>query len=261
MTRKFTVVLKHILGASSPPVDSSRAEDIARGIAQMGRVVDSNMADDLMQPYTEAEVTKALFRMASLKSPGPDGRLTTDNILLAFEINHFLNTKAKGGQEFMMLKLDVSKAYDKVEWTFLEQVMLKLGFPSPFVRLAILCMSFASYSFLLGGKQFGSVILEGCLHQEGPSLPYLFLLCIEAFSSLLQTAELDGRIRGIAIYRGAPSVSHLLFANDTLIFSNTSRETARAILDVLDLYRHPSGQEINFAKSSIAFSKNINEED
>ncbi|KAL0412614.1 UNVERIFIED_CONTAM: LINE-1 retrotransposable element O protein [Sesamum radiatum] len=56
------------------------------------------------------------------------GRLIFDNILLVFELNHFLNTKTKGGSGWMALKLDVSKAYDKVEWSFLEQVLFKLGF-------------------------------------------------------------------------------------------------------------------------------------
>ncbi|KAK4390204.1 putative mitochondrial protein [Sesamum angolense] len=54
-------------------------------------------------------------------------RLISDNVLLAFELNHFLNTKTRGEQGWMALKLDVSKAYDKVEWSFLEQVMSKLG--------------------------------------------------------------------------------------------------------------------------------------
>ncbi|KAL0423274.1 UNVERIFIED_CONTAM: hypothetical protein Sradi_0862200 [Sesamum radiatum] len=101
----------------------------------LAQVVDAHMGHDLLQPYTTSEVTKALFQMAPLKSPGPDdkiispsqyafvpGWLISDNILLAFELNHFLNNKTQGRQGWMALKLDVSKAYDKVEWSFLEQV-------------------------------------------------------------------------------------------------------------------------------------------
>ncbi|KAL0303974.1 UNVERIFIED_CONTAM: hypothetical protein Sradi_6265500 [Sesamum radiatum] len=135
--------------ASSRP----QTADIARGTAHLGPIVDSSMAEELMSTYTEIEVTKALFQMASLKSRvltfrsislcnvvykiaskaianrlknhldriiSPtqsafvSGRLITDNILLAFEINHYLNTKASGRQGYMALKLDISKAYDKV---------------------------------------------------------------------------------------------------------------------------------------------------
>ncbi|KAL0327085.1 UNVERIFIED_CONTAM: hypothetical protein Sangu_1786500 [Sesamum angustifolium] len=64
----------------------------------------------------------------------------------------------------------------------------------------------------------------------------------------------------VSICRRAPSISHLLFADDTLIFSRASSTVAREILTVLDIYRRASGQEINFAKSSVAFSRNTKEE-
>ncbi|KAL0399727.1 UNVERIFIED_CONTAM: putative mitochondrial protein [Sesamum radiatum] len=171
-----------------------------------------------------------------------------------------MNSKSKGGPGWMALKLDVSKAYDKVEWSFLEQVMVKLGFPPPFIRLVMLCVSSVSFSFMLGGKQFGSVIPRRGLRQGDPLSPYLFLLCTESFSSLLQLAEQEGRLKGVSVCRGAPSISHLLFADDTLIFCRASPENTRAVLDVLEVYRRASGQEINFSKSSVAFSKNTGEE-
>ncbi|KAL0399531.1 UNVERIFIED_CONTAM: hypothetical protein Sradi_2296400 [Sesamum radiatum] len=111
----------HVYASNCP-----RQADIAKGTEHLRPVVDASMARELTMPYTETEVAHALFQMAPLKSPGPDafvpGRLISDNILLAFEINHFLNTKSKGKQGWMAMKLDVSKAYDKVEWSFLEQI-------------------------------------------------------------------------------------------------------------------------------------------
>ncbi|KAL0364052.1 UNVERIFIED_CONTAM: putative mitochondrial protein [Sesamum angustifolium] len=174
------------------------------------------------------------------------GRLITDNVLLAFELNHFLNTKTKGGQGYMALKLDVSKAYDKVEWAFLKQVMLKLGFPSRFVRLIMLCVSSVSYSFMLGGCQFGSLIPERGLRQGDPLSPYLFLLCTESFCSLIQRAESAAHIQGISICRGAPCISHLLFADDTLIFSKASLSSVRAIKDLLEIYGEHLDRRLTF---------------
>ncbi|KAK4389717.1 hypothetical protein Sango_2308700 [Sesamum angolense] len=98
-----------------------RQDDIALGITHLRRVIEVDMANDLLRPYSESKVTKSIFQMALLKFLGPDGRLITNNILLAFEVNHFLNTKTTGKQSYMALKLDVSKAYDKVEWAFLEE--------------------------------------------------------------------------------------------------------------------------------------------
>ncbi|KAL0285142.1 UNVERIFIED_CONTAM: putative mitochondrial protein, partial [Sesamum angustifolium] len=168
------------------------------------------------------EVSKALFQMAPLKSPGPNGR--------------------------MALKLGVSKAYDKVEWSFMEQVMVKLGFSPSFIRLVMLCISSVSFSFMLSSKQFGSLIPERGVRQGDPLSPYLFLLCTESFSLLLQLAEREGRIQGVSVCRTAPSISHLLFADDTLIFCRASLESTQVVLNVLEVYRQASGQENKFCQ-------------
>ncbi|KAK4406431.1 hypothetical protein Sango_0649600 [Sesamum angolense] len=89
---------------------------------------------------------------------------------------------------------------------------------------------------MLGGCWFGSVIPPRGLCKRDHCSPYLFLLCTESFSSMLQQAELEGVFPGVSICRGAPSISHLLFADDTLIFSSASSATSRAILDVLEIY-------------------------
>ncbi|KAL0342501.1 UNVERIFIED_CONTAM: hypothetical protein Scaly_1912700 [Sesamum calycinum] len=99
-------------------------------------------------------------------------RLITDNALIAFELNHFLSTRTKGKKDFMALKLDISNAYDKVEWLFMKKVMIKLGFPLSFVNLVMTCVSTVSYSFIVNGHQFGSIIPQRGLTKETPS-PYL----------------------------------------------------------------------------------------
>ncbi|KAK4387856.1 hypothetical protein Sango_2392200 [Sesamum angolense] len=113
---------------------------------------------------------------------------------------------------------------------------------------------------MLGGKQFGSLKPERGLRQWDPLSPYLFLLYTESFSSLLQNVEREGHLRGVAVCRGAPSITHLLFADDTLIFYQASPQSSHTIKGVLETYRRASGQEINFSKSSVAFSRNTNEE-
>ncbi|KAL0439588.1 UNVERIFIED_CONTAM: putative mitochondrial protein [Sesamum latifolium] len=184
------------------------------------------------------------------------GRLITDNVLIAFEINHFLKNKTWGKKGHMALKLDISKGYDKVEWSFLRQVLLKLGFHEHFIQLVLLCVSSVSYSFMLSGRQFGKIIPERGLRQGDSLSPYLFLLCTEALSSLITRVETSGQLDGIRICHSAPSISHLFFVDDALLCCQASLEAMDCIQSILQVYSKALGQEINMQKSVVVFSKN-----
>ncbi|KAL0291473.1 UNVERIFIED_CONTAM: hypothetical protein Scaly_2635700 [Sesamum calycinum] len=97
-----------------------------RVLTSMERRVTEAMNDDLTRSFTPDEITRALHQMHPLKSPRPDGRLITNNVLVVYEINHYLMYKSWGKVGHVSLKLDVSKAYDRVKWSFLERVLIKL---------------------------------------------------------------------------------------------------------------------------------------
>ena len=80
------------------------------------------------------------------------GQVITDNILMAFETLHYMKTKQNGSTGFMALKLDMSKAYDRVEWSFLECLLRKMGFYSRWVDLVMECITTVSYSILIKGS-------------------------------------------------------------------------------------------------------------
>ncbi|KAL0430830.1 UNVERIFIED_CONTAM: putative mitochondrial protein [Sesamum radiatum] len=183
-------------------------------------------------------------------------RLITDNVLVAFEIHHFLKHKKRGKVGLASLKLDMSKAYDRIEWKFLERVLDRLGFHQSFVSLIMCCVSSVSFSFILNGSQFGYLQPRRGLRQGDPLSPYLFILCSEALSCLFREAEASNKFKGVAVARGAPLVSHLLFADDSLIFSEATKEAFRCIKEILSKYEKASGQFINLQKSSVNFSGN-----
>ncbi|KAL0434845.1 UNVERIFIED_CONTAM: hypothetical protein Sradi_0192400 [Sesamum radiatum] len=184
------------------------------------------------------------------------GRLITDNVLVTFEINHYVKNRTRGKSGSFALKLDMSKAYDWVEWNFLRAILLRLGIHERFVGLIMSFGTSVTYSLMLNGSQFGYFRPHRGIRQGDPLSPYLFLFVAKAFSCMLQDTENRGEIQGIAISREAPRVSHLLFVDDTIIFGQAREATMSAIKRILIAYGKASGQEINLEKSNMVLSRN-----
>lgn len=114
------------------------------------------------------------------------GRLITNNIMVAFEMQHFLRRKIQGRIGFAALKLDMSKAYDRVEWPLLRAIMLRLGFHEKWVNLIFHCVSTALYFVLNQGEEIGPIVPSRGLRQGDPLSPYLFLIIAEGFSAIIR---------------------------------------------------------------------------
>jgi hypothetical protein len=198
--------------------------------------------------------------ISSSQSAFISGRLITDNILVAFEALHTMDTRMSGRKGFMALKLDMSKAYDRVEWDFLEAIMVKLGFDSRWIQLIMVCVRTVTYSVLVNGLPYGKITPSRGIRQGDPLSLYLFILCAEGLSNLLLKAERNKRITGLPITRGGTRLNHLFFADDSLLFCRASIFEWIHIQESLEVYERASGQKLNREKTSIFFSRNTKAE-
>ncbi|KAK1621216.1 hypothetical protein QYE76_026733 [Lolium multiflorum] len=146
------------------------------------------------------------------------GRLITDNALVAFECIHFIEHNTNTNKDFCAYKLDLSKAYDRVDWDFLKKVMQRMGFSHRWVDWTMACVTSVSYKVKFNGNLLDSFSPSRGLRQGDPLSPFLFLFVADGLSTLLQDAVDRNTIEPLKVCRSAPGVSHLLFADDSLLF-------------------------------------------
>lgn len=100
-------------------------------------------------------------------------------------MNHFMQNKRSGGDGYAALKLDMSKAYDRVEWSFVEKIMRRMGFNERWISLIMKCITTVTYRVKVNGVLTEQIVPSRGLSQGDPMSPYPFLLCAEGFSALL----------------------------------------------------------------------------
>ncbi|XP_048605852.1 secreted RxLR effector protein 78-like [Brassica napus] len=141
---------------------------------------------------------------------------------------HALRNKPSERNKRMAIKTDMSKAYDRMEWSFIEAVMRKMGFSEIWINWIMRCITSVKYKVLMNGQPRENNVPERGLRQGDPLSPFIFILCTEALVSLLNHAENQGKITGMEVMK------------------------------VVRRYGKASGQCINFDKSSLLFGKRIN---
>jgi hypothetical protein len=198
------------------------------------------LLDQLVSPYQAAFVP---------------GRRGVDNVIIAQELIHSMSKKRGASSQFAV-KIDLEKAYDRLEWSFIREVLLFFKFPLHLVNLILDCVSSSSISILFNGGRLPPFKPSRGIRQGDPLSPYLFILCMEYLSLRIFEATQDKTWKPIKASRRGPFFSHLFFADDLMLFSGTSEKSCLAMKKVLDNFCALSGQKISLPKSKIFFSPN-----
>lgn len=184
------------------------------------------------------------------------GRHIADNIMITQEILHKCRV-THGNKGFLVWKIDLSKAYDKLNWNFIEQVLYELQLPPLLTKLIMHCISSASFQITINGDLSDKFCAGRGIRQGDPLSPYIFVLCMEKLSHLIQSAIEVGEWKPIKSSMNGPYVSHLFFADDLILFAEASTQQAKVLKKCMDIFCELSGQSVNFDKSKLYCSPNI----
>lgn len=185
-----------------------------------------------------------------------EGRQIHDNIGIVHEIFHFLKgQKAKKKYE-LGIKLDMQKAYDRVEWDFLEALMERMGFCSMWRQLIMGCVSSVQFAVILNGQPGKPFIPSRGLIQGDLLSLYLFILVQEVLSRLIQDTVARKQLDGVKIGASGPTNSRMFFADDTLLFLRVDVKICQNLVDILARYCDASRHKVNLQKSSVYFGTN-----
>jgi len=151
----------------------------------------------------------------------------------------------------VVIKIDLSKAYDKFSWLYIHLLQTHLGFHNDFIRWVMSCITMVSFVVLINGFASPFFHSERGLRQGCPLSPLLFLLVAEGFSRAIREAHMQGNFQGLQVANGF-AITHLLLVDDVLIFSSRSRRYSASLREILSLFSKATGIEVNSRKSSIS---------
>jgi hypothetical protein len=178
------------------------------------------------------------------------GRQILDGILIANEI---VEDAKRLKKDLLLFKVDFEKAFDSIDWFYLEAVMKKMNFPTLWRKWIMECVSTASASVLVNGSPTDEFKFERGLRQGDPLSPFLFLIAAEGLNVMMNALVEAGLFSGYKVgdNNNLVSITHLQFADDTLLIGDRSWANFRALKALLILFEATSGLKVNFHKSML----------
>lgn len=186
-----------------------------------------------MQPYLPGCMVDSQYAFVK-------GRRISENIILAHEIVHSFRQKNWTSNAFM-LKLDLAKAFDRLEWSFIKYALRRIGFGEHFINLIAACIECPIFSIIINGQSFGTFKSSRGIRQGHPLSPYVFIVAINELTCMLRDAISDGKIQGIMLAPNTPVLHSLLFADDVIICRQASLQEAQCIKEILEAFCADSG--------------------
>lgn len=153
--------------------------------------------------------------------------------------------------------MDLAKAYDRLRWSFINQVLNEVGLPQNLICFIMIRISSVKTNVMWNGNRSEFFNPERGIRPGDPLSPYIFVLCMDKLSHLISQAVDEGEWKPMRAGRNGPNISHLMFADDLLLFGIAKEPQMQCVLGVLNNFCLMLGQQIDHDKTNILFSKNV----
>ncbi|GJS60016.1 putative RNA-directed DNA polymerase, eukaryota, reverse transcriptase zinc-binding domain protein [Tanacetum coccineum] len=184
------------------------------------------------------------------------GRRISDNILLTQELMH--NYHRNRGPPRCAFKVDIQKAYDTVDWNFLETILKRFGFHTVMIKWIMTCVSSSSYSICVNGDVHGFFKGKRGLRQGDPLSPYLFTLVMEVLTLILRRQVRNSDFFRYHKHCEEIQLINVCFADDLFLFARGDVNSAKIIMDSLNEFKNVSGLVPSIPKSTVYFCNVVN---
>lgn len=175
-----------------------------------------------------------------------EGRQILDGLVVTHEVIHSLKQKKQRG---MMIKLDLSKAYDHLNWKYLKEIFRYFGFSNRWIDWVYNMISTPNVSIMLNGAPTSTFNATRGLRQGDPLSPFLFILVAEGLGRYFKKELRERKIKGLRLWGSNLPITHQQFVDDIILFCEVSLKEVRGVKRILDLFMEASGMEINKDKS------------
>ena len=143
-----------------------------------------------------------------------EGRQILNNIIQAHKVVHSMVSSRKAG---MIMQLDLAKSHDKLNWTYINKVLISFGFDHNWVRWVMALVTSSIFSILVNGSPFELFIPSKGLRQGDLLSPFLFILMMERLGQSIKHARVTGRIQGLQLIENGQVLTHQQFVDDTML--------------------------------------------
>eukprot|EP00253_Pinus_taeda_P031307 PITA_31307 len=212
-------------------------------------IEESRMNQKIITSLIAKRLKPLLDKLISTEQIGfVEGRQILDGLVVTQEVIHSLKMKNQKG---MMIKLDLSKAYDRLNWKYLGEVLESFGFSRRWVKWIHSLISTPIFSILVNGTASKTFNASRGIRQGDPLSLFLFILAAEGLGRYIKKERAANKIKGLKLWGNELPLTHQQFVDDIMLFGEPTVKEVRQLKKILDLFSEASGLEINRDKSCV----------